>query len=118
LSPAAVLRSQLLRLERRSSGQLFVLVDQTLTSQQGSKTENTFSTGNRPRRPRKGRRYGHYKRARKTCHCFVKGLLITPSGIRLPFNGKTMLRQHFRRLVRPIEREWSRRPQEPSAENV
>jgi Transposase DDE domain len=86
MSPASVLREQLLHLESRLNGTFYFLVDQTLTSQQGSKTQNTFSTGNRQRRPRKGRRYGKYKHARKSCHCFVKGLLITPSGIRLPFS--------------------------------
>ena len=51
----------------------------------GKKTENTFSTGNRQRRPCKGRRYGKTKHARKNCHSFTMGLLITPSGIRIPF---------------------------------
>jgi hypothetical protein len=86
MSPASALREQLLHLESRLNGTFYFLVDSTLTSQQGSKTENTFSTGNRQRRPRKGRRYSKYKHARKTCHCFVKGLLITPSGIRIPFS--------------------------------
>lgn len=59
-------------------------LDQTLVGQQGQKTENTFSTGNRKRRPCKGRRFQKYKYARKSCHCFVMGLLLTPSGIRIP----------------------------------
>ena len=93
-SPAAILRAHLLRLESRLSGRFFFLVDQTLVSQQGGKTENTFSTGNRQRRPRKGRRYSKYKHARKTCHCFVKGLLITPSGIRIPFSRSYYTREY------------------------
>ena len=68
LAPAAVLRGQLLRLEQRSAEAFFFLVDQTLVSQQGGKTENTYSTGNRQRRPRKGRRYSQYNPARKSCH--------------------------------------------------
>ena len=56
MSPASVLREQLLHLESRLNGTFYFLVDSTLTSQQGSKTENTFSTGNRQRRPRKGSR--------------------------------------------------------------
>jgi Transposase DDE domain len=86
LGLAGRLRQELWALERDCSGRFFFLVDQTLTSQQGSKTENTFSTGNRQRRPRKGRRYSKYKHARRTCHCFVKGLLLTPSGLRIPFS--------------------------------
>ena len=101
LSPAATLRSQLLMMESRLSGTFFFLVDQTLVSQQGGKTENTFSTGNRKRRPRKGRRYNKYKHARKTCHCFVKGLLITPSGIRIPFSRSYYTREYCEAKNRP-----------------
>ncbi len=80
----SVLRQGLLELE--SGKGLFVfLVDATLASQSGKKTENTYSTGNRRRRPCKGRRYGKNKHAVKNCHSFTMGLLITPSGIRLPF---------------------------------
>ena len=102
LSPAAVLRAQLLRMESRLSERFFFLVDQTLSSQQGSKTENTFSTGNRQRRPRKGRRYNKYKHARKTCHCFVKALLITPSGIRIPFSRSYYTREYCEAKNRPF----------------
>jgi hypothetical protein len=80
----SVLRQGLL--ERESGKGLFVfIVDATLNSQSGQKTENTYSTGNRRRRPCKGRRYGKYKHAVKNCHSFTMGLLITPSGIRIPF---------------------------------
>ena len=65
-------------------GLYVLLFDATSVSQQGKKTENTHSTGNRKRRPRKGRRHSKYKHARKTCHTFTMGLLITPSGRRLP----------------------------------
>jgi Transposase DDE domain len=79
----SVLRQALL--ERESGEGLFVyIVDATLNSRAGAKTENTFSTGNRRRRPRKGRRYGKCQRAAKNCHSFTMGLLITPSGVRLP----------------------------------
>ena len=84
-SPAAALRAQVLGLEQQA-GRYLLVVDQTLTSQQGNKTENTFSTGNRQRRPCQGRRYNKYKHARKSCHAFVQGLLITPSGFRVPFS--------------------------------
>lgn len=70
--------------ERRRSGDWFFLLDQTFCSQQGSKTENTYSMGNRKRRPRKGRRYNRKKYRRKRVHAFVMGLLITPGGLRLP----------------------------------
>jgi Transposase DDE domain len=101
LSLAGVLRSQLLLMETRTHEKFFFLVDQTLTSQQGAKTENTFSTGNRGRRPRKGRRYSKYQHARKTCHCFVKGLLITPSGIRIPLSRRYYTRDYCTAKNRP-----------------
>jgi Transposase DDE domain len=65
---------------------LFVfIVDATMVSHAGKKTQNTYSTGNRQRRPRKGRRYGKNKHARKSGHSFTMGLLLTPSGKRIPF---------------------------------
>jgi hypothetical protein len=84
LQMMSVLQGQVLQCES-DKGRFVFIMDQTLVSQQGDKTENTYSTGNRQRRPRKGRRYSKYKYARKRCHCFVKGLLITPSGLRIPF---------------------------------
>jgi hypothetical protein len=100
LSPTTVLRAQLLLLESRK-GRFFLILDQTLVSQQGDKTENTYSAGNRQRRPRKGRRYNKYKHARKSCHCFVKGLLLTPSGIRLPFSKCYYTRDYCKAKDRP-----------------
>ena len=80
----AALRKRLLMMESRRGKFLFI-VDGTLVSQSGQKTQNTYSTGNRVRRPRKGRRYNKKKIVRKTCHSFTFGLLITPSGYRIPF---------------------------------
>lgn len=87
------LQAQLLALEPTQGRYLF-LIDQTLSSQQGNKTENTYSSGNRRRRPRKGVRYNKYKHARKRCHCFVMGLLLTPSGTRIPFRRCYYTREH------------------------
>jgi hypothetical protein len=83
-SVASLLRAQML-VGESGKGRFVFILDQTLCSQQGDTTENTYSMGNRKRRPRKGRRYGQYKHARKRCHCFVMGLLLTPSGLRIPF---------------------------------
>jgi hypothetical protein len=79
-----VLCRSLLQLES-VKGKFIFIIDATLCSQTGKKTQNTFSTGNRKRRPKKGRRYNKKKRAQKTCHSFTFGLLITPSGYRIPF---------------------------------
>lgn len=79
------IRKQLLALEKRK-GAFLILVDGTLVGQSGKLTENTYSTGNRSKRPRKkGSRYGKYKHAPRSCHQFIFCLLITPSGHRIPY---------------------------------
>jgi len=80
----AVLRESLLRLET-ASGPFLFLIDATMSTQAGLKTQNTYSTGCRKRRPKKGRRYNQKKTIHKKVHCFTFGLLITPSGYRIPF---------------------------------
>lgn len=75
-----------LRLERQRRGKWIFIVDKTSVTHQGDKTPNTYSTGNRQRRPRKGRRYNQRKTASRRCQGFAAGLLITPSGFRLPIH--------------------------------
>jgi hypothetical protein len=72
----------LLAFEHRRAGQWLLIVDQTYCTQQGSKTENTFSHGQKAKSGKDHRRRKKFPRRR--CHCFVMGLLITPSGLRLP----------------------------------
>jgi Transposase DDE domain len=77
-------RKRLLRLEQRR-GPFVFLIDATLVGQAGQKTENTYSTGNKSRGQRqRGKRFHKYKHARRSCHSFTLGLLITPSGYRIP----------------------------------
>jgi Transposase DDE domain len=78
------LRNALLKREGKR-GKFLFLIDATLVSQAGKKTKNTYSTGNRGRHPAKGRRYNKKKVVYKRCHSFTFGLLITPSGMRIPF---------------------------------
>ena len=73
----------LLQAETRHEGTWLFLLDQTYIGQQGSKTENTFSRANYRKRPKKGNRKNK-KHAKRSCHGFVCGLLLTPSGLRLP----------------------------------
>jgi len=80
------LAAAVIDMESRRRGRWLFAIDKTCTSRQGQKTENTFSTGNRKRRPAKGRRYNKKKTPPKRCHGFVMGLLITPSGYRIPFH--------------------------------
>lgn len=91
---------RLLMLVNRRGRYVFI-VDTTNVGHQGANTPNTFSTGNRRRRPAKGRRYSKYQRATRSCHAFVWGLLITPDGRRLPsfrcYYTQEYCRQHHRR---------------------
>ena len=80
----APLRAALLQMET-GRGKFFFIIDATLCSQSGRKTQNTHSTGNSKRRPKKGRRYNNKKVRSKRCHSFTFGLLITPSGYRIPW---------------------------------
>jgi Transposase DDE domain len=89
----SILQKRLIELETKA-GRYVYIIDATLTSQSGKNTENTFSTGNRKRRPCKGRRYGKKKNARRMCHSFTFGLLITPSGIRIPFSKPYYTREY------------------------
>lgn len=66
-------------------GQYLFIIDATNVSHQGANQENTISTGNRQRRPCAGRRYSKYRRASKSFHASVWGILLTPQGERLPF---------------------------------
>lgn len=77
------LAEQLLALESRRSGCWLFIVDQTYVGQTGTKTENTFSRANYRPRPKRSNRK-QKKGARRSCHGFVMGLLITPSGYRIP----------------------------------
>lgn len=88
---------RLLLLREAMNGLFVFIIDATLCSQSGRLTENTFSTGNRKRRPRKGRRYGKQKHAKKSCHSVTAGLLITPSGVRIPFWRPYYTREYCRK---------------------
>jgi hypothetical protein len=73
----------LLQAETQRQGIWVFIVDQTYCGQQGQKTENTFSRANyRPRAKKSQRR--QKKHAKRSCHGFVMGLLLTPGGLRIP----------------------------------
>ncbi len=96
----SILQQRLLDQEA-DDGLFLFIIDATLTTQAGKKTENTYSTGNRKRRPCKGRRYGKNKHARKNCHSFTMGLVITPSGIRIPFSKPYYTREYCKKKGLP-----------------
>jgi hypothetical protein len=73
----------LLQAESARQGTWVFIVDQTYCGQQGQKAENTFSRANYRPRAKKGQRR-QKKHAKRSCHCFVMGLLLTPSGLRIP----------------------------------
>ena len=75
---------QLLLAKEKKRGRFFFIIDATMVTQAGKRTQNTYSTGNRGRNRAKGRRYNKKKVVYKKVHSFTFGLLITPSGIRIP----------------------------------
>ncbi|MGA2700792.1 MAG: hypothetical protein ABSH35_06810, partial [Isosphaeraceae bacterium] len=73
------LRAQLLEMEARQGTFIFD-IDQTYCSQQGKLTENTIIRGEKTKRPKKSKGKNKQKKyAQRSSHCFVMGLLITPS---------------------------------------
>jgi Transposase DDE domain len=82
-SVLAAVAELLLQQETQRGGTWVFLLDQTYVGQQGCQTENTFSRANyRPRRKKGNRK--NKKHAKRSCHGFVMGLLLTPSGLRIP----------------------------------
>lgn len=75
---------KLLVAKETKRGKWLFLIDATLVSQAGKKTQNTYSTGHRGRNPAKNRRYNKKKVVYKKVHSFTFGLLISPSGMRIP----------------------------------
>jgi hypothetical protein len=73
----------LLQQEANAPGTWLFILDQTYCGQQGQQTENTFSRANYRPRKKKGNRK-QKKGAKRSCHGFVCGLLLTPRGLRIP----------------------------------
>jgi hypothetical protein len=70
-----------------------LLLDSTQHGQQGQHTQNTFARGNTQPRPRQSQR--HQKSVhRRSCHCFVFALLLTPCGLRIPYWLPFYTQQH------------------------
>jgi hypothetical protein len=85
-------------------GAFFFLLDQTYNGQQGQKTENTFSRANyRPRVNNSQRRQKKY--AKRSCHCFVCGLLLTPSGLRIPYSTSYYTKDYCQAQQRAYRRQ-------------
>jgi hypothetical protein len=103
LSLLMQLADLLLTYEHRQSGQWLLILDQTYCTQQGQKTENTFSHGHAAKSGKDRRRRKKFPRRR--CHCFVMGLLITPSGLRLPLVRSYYTKEYLKlRNAQRVER--------------
>jgi DDE family transposase len=79
-----LLTQRLLEAADPEKGIYVFVLDATDVTQQGVRAENTFSTGNRKRRNSQFARYNKRRVARHSCHRHVMGLLLTPSGVRIP----------------------------------
>lgn len=70
-----------------AEGTWLFIEDQTYCGHQSDRLENAFSTAHRGRRQKHARKHRRTKRKQQQqrfCHCFLFGLLLTPSGWRLP----------------------------------
>src|SRR5262249_18020688 len=76
--------------EQPCQGTWLLILDQTYCGHNSARLENSFSTSPRGKRDkkdkkdRKDKRNKRKKQPQSYCHCFVFGLVITPSGLRLP----------------------------------
>jgi hypothetical protein len=96
-APAALLaaaQNQLLSAARDQADRLHLLViDSTMHGQQGQNTQNTYSCRNTKQRPTKSDRH-QKKFHRRSEHCFVFALLLTPNGLRIPYWLPFYTKQH------------------------
>ena len=87
-APAALLAAaqfQLRAAADEDADRLHVLIlDSTMHGQQGNHTQNTTACGNTAKRPKKSGRH-QKKHQRRSGHCFVFALLLTPNGLRVPY---------------------------------
>src|SRR5262249_55124646 len=67
-----------------SQGLYVLVIDSTQHGQQGQNSPTTFARGNTQQRPQKSDRKQKPVQ-RRSCHCFVFALLLTPSGVRIPY---------------------------------
>lgn len=84
------LAEMLLKKQAMLVGRFILILDATLFTHQGKKTENTYCNGSHggygkgsKKGKKKGKRYGRPKNATKSCHGFTFALLITPNGTRI-----------------------------------
>jgi hypothetical protein len=74
--------------EEPAKGTWLFVLDQTYCGHQSSRMENAYSTSPRGKRHKqakvKDKRKKRKKQPMSYCHCFVCGLLLTPTGVRLP----------------------------------
>jgi hypothetical protein len=87
---------RMLLAKEKKRGKFIFIIDATMVTQAGKKTQNTYSTGNRGRNPAKGRRFNKKKVIYKKVHNFTFGLLITPSGIRIPMEIPHLTEEYCR----------------------
>jgi Transposase DDE domain len=96
-APAALLAAaqrQLLHVARDRADRLhLVAIDSTMHGQQGQHTQNTYACRNTQKRPRKSDR-SQKKFHRRSEHCFVFAVLLTPQGLRIPYWLPFYTQQH------------------------
>lgn len=74
--------------EEPARGTWVFILDQTYCGHNSARMQNGYSTSPRGKRPQKAnpkdKRQKRKRQPQSYCHCFIMGLLLTPSGLRLP----------------------------------
>ena len=81
------------------------ILDQTYCSHNSARMQNTYSNSPKGRRPKHGRKQKRHKRKQQPqhcCHCFVFGLLVTPTGLRLPLWRPYLTKEYCAATRRPF----------------
>jgi hypothetical protein len=88
-------------------GTWLLILDQTYCGHNSARLDNSYSTSPRGKRERKDPKHKKDKRNKRKkqpqsyCHCFVFGLVITPTGLRLPLWRPYYTQDYCARMGRP-----------------
>lgn len=92
---------RMIQRETQRHGTWLLILDQTYVGHQSTTLENTFSRGNKRPRQKKSQRK-QLQTTRHSCHAFVIGLIITPSGCRIPLMQSYYTRAYAEQIGQPF----------------
>lgn len=92
---------RMIKRETKRRGRWLLILDQTYVGHQSLQLENTFSRGNKKSRSKQSQRR-QLATTRHACHAFVIGLIITPSGCRIPLMKSYYTRAYAEQIGQPF----------------